>query len=74
MMARGTAPEERRAVLRRLYPGEASGHTHGNVLGLSLTDAVAGMRGMLIHFSAVPAGCGVKLFRKSGVIATRVAG
>ncbi|WP_207004989.1 sensor histidine kinase [Trinickia mobilis] len=57
----GIAPEERQAVLRRFYRSEASRHTPGNGLGLSLTHAVAGMHGMSIRFNDVPTGCSVTL-------------
>ena len=69
----GIAPEERQAVLRRFYRGEASRHTPGNGLGLSLTHAVAGMHGMSIRFNDVPTGCSVTLFRNSGAALIRMA-
>jgi signal transduction histidine kinase len=59
----GIAPDERQAVLRRFYRGEASRHTPGNGLGLSLTHAVAGMHEMSIRFNDVPTGCSVTLLR-----------
>ena len=57
----GIEPDERQAVLRRFYRGEASRHTPGNGLGLSLTHAVAGMHDMSIRFNDVPTGCSVTL-------------
>jgi signal transduction histidine kinase len=59
----GIAPEERQAVLRRFYRGEASRHTPGSGLGLSLAHAVAGMHGMSIRFGDVPLGCVVELLK-----------
>jgi signal transduction histidine kinase len=53
----GIAPGERDAVFRRFYRGEASRHTAGNGLGLSLTYAVALMHGMEMRFDDVPSGC-----------------
>ncbi|MDF3839695.1 ATP-binding protein [Cupriavidus basilensis] len=61
----GIAPGERQAVLRRFYRGEASRHTPGSGLGLSLVHAVAGMHGMSIRFNDVPAGCEVVLYRQA---------
>ncbi|REG52214.1 signal transduction histidine kinase [Paraburkholderia sp. BL6669N2] len=61
----GISPDERQAVLRRFYRGEASRHTPGNGLGLSLTHAVAGMHGMSIRFNDVPTGCSVTLLRNA---------
>jgi signal transduction histidine kinase len=52
-------------VLRRFYRGEASRHTPGNGLGLSLTHAVAGMHGMSIRFNDVPTGCSVTLLKNA---------
>jgi signal transduction histidine kinase len=69
----GIAPEERQAVLRRFYRGEASRHTPGNGLGLSLAHAVAGMHGMSIRFNDVPTGCSVSLLRTSGAALIRMA-
>jgi signal transduction histidine kinase len=69
----GIAPQERQAVLRRFYRGEASRHTPGNGLGLSLTHAVAGMHGMSIRFNDVPAGCSVTLFGNSAAAPVRMA-
>ena len=59
----GIAPDERQAVLRRFYRGEASRHTPGNGLGLSLTHAVACMHDMSIRFNDVQTGCSVTLLR-----------
>jgi len=61
----GIAPDERQAVLRRFYRGEASRHTPGNGLGLSLTHAVAGMHDISIRFNDVPTGCSVTLLRNA---------
>jgi signal transduction histidine kinase len=69
----GIAPEERQAVLRRFYRGEASRHTPGSGLGLSLAHAVAGMHGMSIRFNDVPAGCSVTLFKSSAPALARAA-
>jgi signal transduction histidine kinase len=69
----GIAPDERQAVLRRFYRSEASRHTPGNGLGLSLTHAVAGMHGMSIRFNDVPAGCSVTLVRLGAPLLARVA-
>ncbi|MDB5785784.1 MAG: putative rane protein [Caballeronia sp.] len=57
----GISVEERQAVLGRFYRGEASRHTPGNGLGLSLANAVATMHGMEIRFPDVQAGCEVQL-------------
>jgi signal transduction histidine kinase len=57
----GIAADERDAVLRRFYRGEASRHTPGNGLGLSLTYAVARMHGMDMRFDDVTSGCTVVL-------------
>jgi signal transduction histidine kinase len=59
----GIALEERQAVLGRFYRGEASRHTTGNGLGLSLANAVAGMHGMEIRFAEVQTGCEVQLLK-----------
>jgi signal transduction histidine kinase len=59
----GVAPSERQAVLRRFFRGEASRHTAGNGLGLSLANAVAGMHEMEIRFEHVESGCNVVLFK-----------
>jgi len=59
----GIALKERQAVLGRFYRGEASRHTPGNGLGLSLANAVAGMHGMEIRFAEVHTGCEVQLFK-----------
>jgi signal transduction histidine kinase len=57
----GITLEERQAVLGRFYRGEASRHTPGNGLGLSLANAVAAMHGMEIRFADVQTGCEVQL-------------
>jgi signal transduction histidine kinase len=59
----GVAPSERQAVLRRFFRGEASRHTSGNGLGLSLANAVAGMHEMDLRFESVKTGCTVVLFK-----------
>jgi signal transduction histidine kinase len=59
----GIAPSERQAVLRRFYRGEASRHTPGSGLGLSLVQAVSAMHGMALQFSDITSGCEVVLFR-----------
>lgn len=58
----GIAPAEREAVLRRFYRAEASRHTPGSGLGLSLTNAVANMHGMTLRFNDVAAGCSITLY------------
>ncbi|MFM0441728.1 ATP-binding protein [Paraburkholderia strydomiana] len=57
----GIAPAEQQAVLRRFYRGEASRHTPGSGLGLSLALAVARMHGMSIRFNEATPGCKVVL-------------
>jgi signal transduction histidine kinase len=59
----GIAPAERDAVLRRFYRGEASRHTPGSGLGLSLAAAVAGMHGMMLEFHDADVGCKISLFK-----------
>ncbi|MFP3569528.1 sensor histidine kinase [Paraburkholderia sp. SIMBA_030] len=59
----GIAPAEEQAVLRRFYRGEASRHTPGSGLGLSLALAVAGMHGMSIRFNDATPGCEVVLYK-----------
>nr|WP_216668992.1 ATP-binding protein [Paraburkholderia xenovorans] len=59
----GIAPGERDAVVTRFYRGEASRHTPGNGLGLSLTYAVARMHGMDMRFEDVATGCTVRLLK-----------
>ncbi|WP_341316826.1 ATP-binding protein [Paraburkholderia sp. IMGN_8] len=59
----GIAPAEQQAVLRRFYRGEASRHTPGSGLGLSLALAVAGMHGMSIRFNDAAPGCEVMLYK-----------
>jgi signal transduction histidine kinase len=61
----GIAPAEQQAVLRRFYRGEASRHTPGSGLGLSLVLAVAGMHGMSIRFKDATPGCKVLLYKPS---------
>lgn len=54
---------EQQAVTRRFYRGEASRHTPGTGLGLSLAQAVASMHGMSIRFKDTTPGCQVTLFK-----------
>ncbi|HEX7931863.1 MAG TPA: ATP-binding protein [Paraburkholderia sp.] len=61
----GIAPEEREAVLRRFYRGEASRHTQGSGLGLSLVNAVAGMHGMVVRFEDAQPGCRIALVKRT---------
>lgn len=61
----GIAPEEREAVLRRFYRGEASRHTPGSGLGLSLVNAVAGMHGMTVRFEDAGRGCRIALVQRA---------
>lgn len=49
--------------MRRFYRGEASRHTPGSGLGLSLALAVAGMHGMTIRFKDATPGCEVLLYK-----------
>jgi signal transduction histidine kinase len=57
----GIPESEHQAVLRRFYRGEASRHTPGNGLGLSLVNAVAAMHGMHLAFEPVDVGCRISL-------------
>ncbi|WP_158956910.1 sensor histidine kinase [Paraburkholderia acidisoli] len=57
----GIPASEHQAVLRRFYRGEASRHTPGNGLGLSLVSAVAAMHAMTLAFDPVAPGCRVSL-------------
>lgn len=59
----GIPPSEHEAVLQRFYRGEASRHTPGNGLGLSLASAVAAMHGMNLAFEPVNVGCRAVLSR-----------
>jgi signal transduction histidine kinase len=59
----GIAPAEQHAVMRRFYRGEASRHTPGSGLGLSLALAVAGMHGMSIRFKDSTPGCKVLFYK-----------
>lgn len=61
----GIAPEEREAVLRRFYRGEASRHTPGSGLGLSLVNAVAAMHGMVLCFEDARQGCRIALVKRA---------
>lgn len=55
----GISDNERKAVTGRFYRGEASRHSSGNGLGLSLANAVATMHGMRLGFDRTAAGCRV---------------
>ncbi|WP_200822333.1 hypothetical protein [Caballeronia terrestris] len=48
----------------RFYRGEASRHTPGNGLGLSLVSAVAGMHDMAVRFDDVERGCSITLVER----------
>ncbi|SAL65106.1 periplasmic sensor signal transduction histidine kinase [Caballeronia humi] len=61
----GIAHEERDAVLRRFYRGEASRPTPGNGLGLSLVSAVAGMHDMEVRFDDVERGSSIALVKRN---------
>ncbi|WP_310632109.1 ATP-binding protein [Paraburkholderia sp.] len=64
----GIPEAEHQAVLRRFYRGEASRHTPGNGLGLSLANAVAAMHGMSLAFDRIEAGCRVMLVQADGIV------
>ncbi|WP_321868889.1 sensor histidine kinase [Paraburkholderia tropica] len=64
----GIPESEHQAVLRRFYRGEASRHTPGNGLGLSLANAVAVMHGMTLAFDRVESGCRVVLSETADII------
>ncbi|KND59465.1 periplasmic sensor signal transduction histidine kinase [Candidatus Burkholderia verschuerenii] len=53
----GIALAERESVFRRFYRGEASRHTPGSGLGLSLVSAIARMHGMNVFFDDTETGC-----------------
>lgn len=57
----GIAEAEREAVLRRLYRAEASRHTPGNGLGLSMVAAVARLHDMSLRIGDAQPGCLVEL-------------
>ncbi|WP_062611953.1 sensor histidine kinase [Caballeronia calidae] len=57
----GIPAEERDKVFTRFYRGEASRHTPGSGLGLSLVLAVARMHGMTVRFEEVEQGCSIVL-------------
>ncbi|WP_419794912.1 HAMP domain-containing histidine kinase [Pseudomonas palleroniana] len=57
----GIPEAERQAVLRRLYRAEASRHTPGNGLGLSMVAAVARLHDMQLTVSDAQPGCRVEL-------------
>ncbi|ROM33576.1 two-component sensor histidine kinase [Pseudomonas poae] len=60
----GIPEAERQAVLRRLYRAEASRHTPGNGLGLSMVAAVARLHDMQLTVSDAQPGCRVELEAK----------
>lgn len=60
----GIPEAERQAVLRRLYRAEASRHTPGNGLGLSMVSAVARLHDMQLTVSDAQPGCRVELLGK----------
>lgn len=60
----GIPEAERQAVLRRLYRAEASRHTPGNGLGLSMVAAVARLHDMQLTVSDAQPGCRVELLGK----------
>ena len=60
----GIAEAEREAVLRRLYRAEASRHTPGNGLGLSMVAAVARLHDMTLRIGDAQPGCLVELLLK----------
>jgi signal transduction histidine kinase len=57
----GIPEGERQAVLRRLYRAEASRHTPGNGLGLSMVAAVARLHDLQLTVSDAAPGCRVEL-------------
>ncbi|KPW89253.1 MULTISPECIES: sensor histidine kinase [Pseudomonas syringae group] len=57
----GIPEVERQAVLRRLYRAEASRHTPGNGLGLSMVAAVARLHDLQLTVSDAGPGCRVEL-------------
>lgn len=62
----GIAEAEREAVLRRLYRAEASRHTPGNGLGLSMVAAVARLHDMSLRIGDAQPGCLVELLLRPG--------
>ncbi len=62
----GIAEAEREAVLRRLYRAEASRHTPGNGLGLSMVAAVARLHDMSLRIGDAHPGCLVELLLRPG--------
>jgi signal transduction histidine kinase len=61
----GIPEAEREAVLRRLYRSEASRHTPGNGLGLSMVTAVARLHDMQLVIGDAHPGCLVELRGKA---------
>ncbi|NVZ18904.1 sensor histidine kinase [Pseudomonas costantinii] len=57
----GIPEAERQAVLRRLYRAEASRHTPGNGLGLSMVAAVARLHDLQLTVSDAAPGCRVEM-------------
>lgn len=64
----GIPESEHQAVLQRFYRGEASRHTPGNGLGLSLANAVSAMHSMTLAFDHVATGCRVMLIEADSVV------
>jgi signal transduction histidine kinase len=60
----GIPPDERDAVLRRFYRAEASRHTPGSGLGLTLVAAVARLHGMEMTIGDARPGCRVTVTRR----------
>lgn len=63
----GIAPGEREAVFRRLYRAEASRHTPGNGLGLSMVSAVARLHDLKLTVSDAAPGCRIDLLGKAAL-------
>lgn len=61
----GIPEPERDAVLRRLYRAEASRHTAGNGLGLSMVAAVARLHDMTLVIGDAQPGCQIELTAKA---------
>jgi signal transduction histidine kinase len=66
----GIAEGEREAVFRRLYRAEASRHTPGNGLGLSMVSAVARLHDLKLTVSDAAPGCRIELLGKTGLAGT----
>lgn len=61
----GIPAEEREAVFRRLYRGEASRNTSGNGLGLSMVSAVARLHDMSLEIHDAQPGCRMEMMGKA---------